>query len=223
MQLGLSRPCQNNSLVRGWKYFPPGSKVLIFFNTQLCQSARGVKGESSPSTAWLYLPINVTPFPHLISLCDHPSYRTGSVPVPLYGYIRVIGRCEPSSWDGHRAWGQGQRCRSQLLARVPISHRKLCRDDWLIWRCSTVFSENERSAFTTYTYNPSVSHDFFCYSCFFCKPIPPFTSGIQIQLWKSIKWNSWSQPSPPPQGPNPYHHIWIKYKLVQLTVYLGAT
>lgn len=93
-----------HSLVRGWKYFPPGSKVLILFNTQLCQSAEGVKGESSPSTAWLYLPINVMPFPHLISLCDHQSYRTVTAPIfPIKDTFKSLGDVKtiPGMDTGH--------------------------------------------------------------------------------------------------------------------------
>lgn len=75
------------SLVREWKYFPPGSEVLIFSNTQFCQSGKGVKGESSPSIACLYLPINVMPFPHLISLCDPLPQRTVTALIFLQGHI----------------------------------------------------------------------------------------------------------------------------------------
>lgn len=75
------------SLVRGWKYFPPGSEVLIFSTTQFCQSGGGVKGESSASIACLYLPINVMPFPHLISLCDCQPHRTVTALISLQGHI----------------------------------------------------------------------------------------------------------------------------------------
>ena len=66
-----------------------------------------MKGESSPSTARLYLPINVMPFPHLISLCDHQSHRTVTAPVfPIrkHSRHRQILKCflgwTPGIWIG---------------------------------------------------------------------------------------------------------------------------
>lgn len=133
-----------HSLVRGWKYFPPGSKVLIFFNTQLCQSAEGVKGESSPSTAWLYLPINVMPFLHLISLCDHQSYRTGTAPsLPIRTHWRHQETLKqspgwmPGLWIGPKMW--------QPVPLIFIYFWKkiaLLRDDWFNISCSIFLCEN---------------------------------------------------------------------------------
>lgn len=66
--------------------------------------------------------------------------------------------------------------------------------------------------------------DLSCYFCFFWKPITPFTSGIQIQLQTEyyMKWISWAQPSPPPQGSWLVSSNLTRYNLVQLTVCLGA-
>ena len=66
--------------------------------------------------------------------------------------------------------------------------------------------------------------DLSCYFCFFWKPITPFTSGIQIQLQTEyyMKWISWAQPSPPPQGSRLVSSNLTRYNLVQLTVCLGA-
>lgn len=162
-----------HSLVRGWKYFPPGSKVLIFFSTQLCQSAEGVKGESSPSTAWLYLPINVMPFPHLISLCDHPSYRTGTAPIlPIRTHwshqetLKQFAGWTPDIWIGPEMGKK--RTLTWRRAQLKLFYS-------LMGKLKTdvhILTNNPPRA--TMTYSVSLH--------FSWKLIAPITSGIQIQL-----------------------------------------
>lgn len=57
-----------HSLVRVLEIFLLAPKYWFSSTLSSVSQPKGVKGESSPSTARLYLPINVMPFPRLISL-----------------------------------------------------------------------------------------------------------------------------------------------------------
>ena len=168
-----------------------------------------MKGESSPSTARLYLPINVMPFPHLISLCDYQSYTTVAAPIfPIRKHSR--------HWQIFKrflGWTLGIWIGPVMVESTPLmpvcflKKTVLLHDDWLKF-----LSENQkRTTVTTYMSNPLwAMMTYFVSLAFSWKPIIPFTSGIQINSKQNIKWNGFNDLSPAPhtRAANPCHQIW---------------
>ena len=128
----------------------------------------------------LYLPINVMPFPHLISLCDHQSHRTVTAPVfPIRKHSRhrqifkhFLG-WTPGIWIGPVMVES-----TPLMPTCFLKKTVLLHDDWLKF-----LSANQKTAtVTTDMSSPLWARTtYFVSLAFSWKPIISFTSGIQIQ------------------------------------------